>query len=47
MRLYLLDLPDGLSARTLAITFVAPEASYEAVLEYAGPILDSFEFGSR
>jgi hypothetical protein len=47
MRLYLLDLPDGSSARTLAVTFVAPEASYEAVLEDAGPILDSFEFGSR
>jgi hypothetical protein len=46
MRLYLVDLPAGSSARILAITFVAPEASYEAVLEYATPILDSFEFGT-
>ncbi len=44
MRLYLLDLPDGLSARTLAIVIVAPEASFEQVVEAAQPILDSFEF---
>ncbi|MEA2498049.1 MAG: hypothetical protein QOH26_454 [Actinomycetota bacterium] len=44
MRLYLLDLPEGSSARTLAIAFVAPEAGFESVLEEAPPILDSFEF---
>jgi hypothetical protein len=44
MRLYLLDLPGGSSARILAIAFVAPEASFETVLEEAPRILDSFEF---
>jgi len=44
MRLYLLDLPEGLSARILAIAIVAPEARFEDVVESAGPIVDSFEF---
>jgi hypothetical protein len=44
MRLYLLDLPEGSSARTLAVTFVAPEGAFETVLEYVQPILESFEF---
>jgi len=44
MRLYLLDLPEGSSAGTMAITFVAPQAAFETVLEYVAPILDSFEF---
>jgi len=44
MRLYLLDLPQGSSARILAIAFVAPEASFETALEEAPRILDSFEF---
>jgi hypothetical protein len=44
MRLYLLDLPGGSSARILAIAFVAPEAHFETVLEEAAAILDSFEF---
>ena len=43
-RLYLLDLPDGLSARTLAIAIVAPEPRFEAVMEAAAPIVDSFGF---
>ena len=44
MRLYLLDLPKGSSARTLAITLVAPEANFETVLAEAPEILDSFKF---
>lgn len=43
MRLYLLDLPEGFSARILAITIAAPEPAFEAVVEAAGPIVDSFE----
>jgi hypothetical protein len=43
MRLYLLDLPGG-SARILAIAIVAPEPSFERVVEAAAPIVDSFEF---
>lgn len=44
LRLYLLDLPGG---RILAITIVAPEPRFEAVVEAAEPILDSFEFHTR
>ena len=44
MRLFLLDLPEGMSARTFAIAISAPEADFERVLEAAAPILDSFEF---
>jgi hypothetical protein len=45
MRLYLLDLPRGSSARILAIAFVAPEASFETKLEEEeARIMGSFEF---
>jgi hypothetical protein len=45
MRLYLLDLPRGSSARILAIAFVAPEASFETMLEEEeARIMGSFEF---
>ena len=44
MRLHLLDLPRGSSARILAIAVVAPEARFEAVVDAAAPIMDSFEF---
>jgi len=44
MRLYLLDLPEGLSARILAIAISAPEADFEHVVEAAEPIVDSLEF---
>ena len=44
MRLYLLDLPKGMSARTLAIAFAAPQAAFESVLDDAPRILRSFEF---
>ena len=41
--LYLLDLPEGLSARILAIAIAAADSEFELVVEAAGPILDSFE----
>lgn len=44
MRLYLLDLPEGSTARTLVITFRADEPAFESLLEEAPPILNSFEF---
>jgi len=44
MRLYLLDLPEGMSARTLAIAISAPEPDFERVMEGAAPVLDSIEF---
>lgn len=47
MRLYLLDLPEGISARILAIAIVAPEPRFESVVEAAAPIVDSFEFHTR
>ncbi len=47
MRLYLLDLPEGLSARILAIAISAPDASFEHVMEAAASIVDSIEFHAR
>ncbi|HUG75786.1 MAG TPA: hypothetical protein VMM81_09010 [Acidimicrobiia bacterium] len=44
MRLYLLDLPEGLTTRILAIAVVAPEARFENVIEAAPPVVDSIEF---
>jgi hypothetical protein len=42
-RLYLLDLPGG-SARVLGILIAADEDSFETVLGWAAPIVDSIEF---
>jgi hypothetical protein len=47
MRLYLLDLPEGMSARILAIAISALGSEFEHVVEAAAPILDSFEFHTR
>jgi hypothetical protein len=44
MRLYLLDVPKGLSTRILAVAVVAPEERFDAVMEAAEPILESFEY---
>jgi hypothetical protein len=44
MRLYLLDLPDGMSSRIVAIAITAHDSLFEHVLEAATPVLDSFEF---
>ena len=46
MRLYLVDLPEEISARILAVAIVAPESRFKSVVEAATPILDSFEFHS-
>ena len=43
MRLYLVDLPEGLSTRILAIAIIAPEERFEDVVVAAAPILDSIE----
>lgn len=47
MRLYLLDLPEGMSARTLAIAISALDSEFDDVVDAAEPILDSFEFHAR
>lgn len=44
LRLFLIDLPEGMSVRTLAITVMAPEEDFEDVIEDASPIIDSIEF---
>jgi hypothetical protein len=44
MRLYLLDLPEGMSARILAIAISALDSEFEYVVRAAAPILASFEF---
>ena len=44
LRLYLVDLPDGMSVQTLAITVVAPEERFEEFIEETAPIIESIEF---
>jgi hypothetical protein len=44
LRLYLVDLPQGMSVQTLAITVVAPEGRFEEFLEDTAPIIESIEF---
>jgi hypothetical protein len=44
LRLYLVDLPEGMSVETLAITIVAPEDRFEAVIDETAPIIESIEF---
>jgi hypothetical protein len=44
LRLYLVDLPEGLSVDTLAITVLAPEARFEEVIAKTAPIIESIEF---
>ena len=44
LRLYLVDLPEGMSVETLAITVVAPEERFEEVIEETKPIIESIEF---
>ena len=45
-RLYLFDLPGG-SARVLAMVTITDDDSFETVLEWAKPIVDSIEFHAR
>ena len=47
MRLFLVDLPEGLSARMMAIAIVAPEARFEHVAKAAAPVVASIEFRTR
>jgi hypothetical protein len=44
MRLYLFDLPEGSSMRTLAIAIIAPEATFQRAVTAAWPIVASLEF---
>ncbi len=44
LRLFLVDLPEGMSMRTLAIAVMAPDERFEEVIEEATPIIDSIEF---
>ena len=44
LRLFLVDLPEGMSMRTLAITVIASEEDFEGVAEEASSIIDSIEF---
>ena len=46
-RLYLLDLPAGSKARGLAIATVTDEDSFNTVLGFAAPIVDSIEFHTQ
>ena len=44
LRLYLIDLPEGMSVQTLAITVVAPADSFEEFIAETAPIIESIEF---
>jgi hypothetical protein len=44
MRLYLFDVPEGLSMRILAVAIIGPESRFERVVEAAWPVVDSIEF---
>ena len=44
LRLYLVDLPAGMSVKTLAITVVAPKDDFEEVIAETAPIIESIEF---
>lgn len=44
MRLYLVNLPQGLTTRILAIAVAAPKDQFDEVLEAAAPVLQSIEF---
>ena len=46
-RVYLVDVPEGMSMRTLAVTVTAPESRFEEVVQEAEPIIDSIEFHTR
>jgi hypothetical protein len=44
LRLYLIDLPEGMSVETLAITVMAPIELFDEVIEETAPIIESIEF---
>lgn len=45
-RLCLVDVPERMSMRTLAITVTGHESRFEEIVEEAQPIIDSIEFNS-
>jgi hypothetical protein len=47
LRLYLVDLPEGMSVQTLAISVVAPEERFDEVIAETAPIIDSIAFHPR
>jgi hypothetical protein len=47
LRLYLVDLPEGMSVRTLAITVTAPKERFAEFIEETAPIIESIEFHPR
>jgi len=44
LRLYLVDLPEGMSVQTLAITVMAPEERFDEVIAEVKPIMESIQF---
>jgi len=44
MRVYVLDLPEGMSAQTLAIAIEGLDSEFERVVKVATPVVDSIEF---
>jgi len=44
IRLYLFDVPAGLSMRIMAVVVVAPEARFQRAVDEAAPVIDSIEF---
>jgi hypothetical protein len=44
LRLYLVDLPEGMPVRTLAVTVVATQDRFDDVIAETAPIIDSIEF---
>jgi hypothetical protein len=44
LRLYLVDLPAGMPAKTLAITIVAPDDRFEEFIAETAPIIESIQF---
>jgi hypothetical protein len=44
LRLYLVDLPDGMSVETLAITIVAPDERFDDLVAETSSIIESIEF---
>ena len=44
LRLYLVDLPEGMSVDTLAITVMAPAERFDAFVAETAPIIESIEF---
>ncbi len=44
LRLYLVDLPEGMSVKTLAVTVLAPEERFDDFVNETAPIIESIDF---